>query len=242
MILDEATAALDAYSEEAVQTALDNASVNRTTICITHKAATSKRADHVIVFTLNGIGEQGSPEALMELGGLYAKFQATATSSQAQTKKSSVETLVDDFAPHDVLIKEGRVVDYEDSRSSRTEPRDLSLLQCVLIIFYGQRQYWPWMAADFVPCFFGGKNSHSLLSASKLRQYNRLAIRGRSLSFRRNGKQFCRACGIGVQRNQFLGPNVFRSCSGNRPNLWSHRFQRDSVDLCKSKELMIHLP
>jgi len=188
LILDEATAALDAYSEEAVQTALDNASVNRTTICITHKAATSKRADHVIVFTLNGIGEQGSPEALIELGGLYAKFQATATSSQAQTKNSSVETLVDDFAPHDVLIKEGRVVDYEDSRSSRTEPRDLSLLRCVLIIFYGQRQYWPWMAAVFVPCFFGGKNSHSLLSASKLRQYNRLAIRGRSLSFRRNGK------------------------------------------------------
>lgn len=104
----------------------------------------------------------------MELGGLYAKFQATAT-TQTQTKKPSVETLVDDSAPYDVLTKEGQVVGQEDSRSSRTELRDLSLLQCVLIIFYGQRQYWPWMAAVFIPCFFGGKNPHSLLSISKLK-------------------------------------------------------------------------
>lgn len=188
MILDEATAALDAYSEEAVQTALDSASVNRTTICITHKAATSMKADHVIVFTPDGIGEQGSPEALMELGGLYAKFQATATSSKAQTKKLSVKTSMDDSIQQDVLIKEGRVVEFENPRSSRTKPRVLSLLQCVLVIFYGQRQYWPWMAAVFIPCFFGGKNFHPFLSASDLRRCNRLAIRCRSLSFWRNGK------------------------------------------------------
>lgn len=151
MILDEATAALDAYSEEAVQTALDSASVNRTTICITHKAAASKKADHVIVLTRNGIGEQGSPETLMRLGGFYTKFQAAATFSQVQGKKSAVvESLMIDSA------EEGQVIELGVSSSSRTGPRDLSLLQCVLVIFYRQRQYWPWMAAVFIPCFFGG--------------------------------------------------------------------------------------
>ena len=152
MILDEATAALDAYSEEAVQTALDSASVNRTTICITHKAATSRRADHVIVFTRNGIEEQGSPETLMKLGGFYTNFQAAATYSQVEEKKPIVETtIVDD------TTEESQVIELKDSVSSRTVSRDLSLLQCVLVIFYRQRKYWPWMAAVFIPCFFGGK-------------------------------------------------------------------------------------
>ena len=124
----------------------------------------------------------------MELGGFYANFQTTATLSKAQTKKPSVETLVGDPTQDDGLIKEGQVIKLEDFGSSRTEPRDLSLLQCVLVIFYGQRQYWPWMAAVFVPCFFGGKNSHPFLAASELRRCNRLAIRCRSPSFRKNGK------------------------------------------------------
>ncbi|KAL6721610.1 hypothetical protein ACLMJK_000714 [Lecanora helva] len=156
LILDEATAALDAYSEEAVQAALDSASIDRTTICITHKAATAKRADRVIVFTRNGISEQGTPEELMAMAGFYAQFQATATVAKPPKREPSIETLVDPSTSRDALIKEGGVIHSDIASVNASDHRNYTLLECVLIIFYGQKRYWPWMAAVFIPCFFGG--------------------------------------------------------------------------------------
>ncbi len=72
LLLDEATSALDATSEAAVQQALDRLSAGRTTLVIAHRLATVRRADTIIVMDQGRIVEQGSHEALLAEGGLYA--------------------------------------------------------------------------------------------------------------------------------------------------------------------------
>jgi ATP-binding cassette subfamily B protein len=82
LILDEASAALNAFSD-AVQTALDNATMNRTTLHITHKASSALKSDNILVFAPNGIMEQGPPNALLEAGGLFASFINSQTTTAA---------------------------------------------------------------------------------------------------------------------------------------------------------------
>ncbi|KAL2341079.1 hypothetical protein Fmac_009019 [Flemingia macrophylla] len=73
LLLDEATSALDAESERIVQEALDEVSINRTTVVIAHRLATIKGA-HIIAVVKNGaITEKGGHDELMKIhGGLYA--------------------------------------------------------------------------------------------------------------------------------------------------------------------------
>jgi ATP-binding cassette subfamily B protein len=49
LLLDEATSALDAARERMVQTALNNAARNRTTLVIAHRLATAQQADRIVV-------------------------------------------------------------------------------------------------------------------------------------------------------------------------------------------------
>ncbi len=72
LILDEATAALDAESERLVQDALDHLIADRTTLVIAHRLATIEHADHVLVLDHGRLVEQGTHAELMALGGLYS--------------------------------------------------------------------------------------------------------------------------------------------------------------------------
>lgn len=72
LLLDEATSALDAESERAVQQAVDALSKGRTTIIVAHRLATVKKADRIIVLDGGRIVAQGSHDALVSEGGLYA--------------------------------------------------------------------------------------------------------------------------------------------------------------------------
>ncbi|MBE3578044.1 MAG: ABC transporter ATP-binding protein [Limnochordales bacterium] len=65
LILDEATAALDAESEYLVQQALERLMAGRTTFIIAHRFTTVQRADLVVVLDRGRIVESGSPRELL---------------------------------------------------------------------------------------------------------------------------------------------------------------------------------
>ncbi len=74
MLLDEATSALDAESERAVQVAVERLSQGRTTLIVAHRLATVKKADRILVFEDGRIVAEGSHDALVSQGGLYARL------------------------------------------------------------------------------------------------------------------------------------------------------------------------
>lgn len=74
LILDEATSALDTETESAIQQALAELSVGRTTIVIAHRLATIKEADRIFVVTENGIEEEGTHQELLQQKGTYSRL------------------------------------------------------------------------------------------------------------------------------------------------------------------------
>lgn len=74
LILDEATAALDAHSESLIQQALEGLMANRTVLLIAHRLATARKADRIVVLDKGEIVESGTHETLYRNGGLYRKL------------------------------------------------------------------------------------------------------------------------------------------------------------------------
>lgn len=77
LILDEATAAVDAYTEWKIQEALDKLLADRTSIVIAHRLTTIKNSDRIIVIDQGEIVEEGDHENLMDKGGLYSELYET---------------------------------------------------------------------------------------------------------------------------------------------------------------------
>ena len=77
VVLDEATAHLDAGSEAAVQAALAGALADRTSIVIAHRLATVRAADEIAVVDGGRVVERGTHDELVALGGLYARLSRT---------------------------------------------------------------------------------------------------------------------------------------------------------------------
>jgi len=85
LILDEPTAGLDAASEQAVIEGLDRLMKGRTTVVIAHHLGTIRHADVIFVVKDAEVVEQGTHEALLAKGGLYAELYRIQTSDGAAT-------------------------------------------------------------------------------------------------------------------------------------------------------------
>ncbi|PIE10931.1 MAG: multidrug ABC transporter ATP-binding protein [Rhodobacterales bacterium] len=74
LVLDEATSALDSEVEAQIQQALEAAMEGKTVIAIAHRLSTLADMDRIIVLDQGRIAEDGTPDALLAQGGLYARF------------------------------------------------------------------------------------------------------------------------------------------------------------------------
>ena len=78
LLLDEATSALDKNSELEVQKSLDELSLNRTCINISHRLNVIQNYDKIFVLQRGKIKEEGNHHELMNLKGLYYNLQRYA--------------------------------------------------------------------------------------------------------------------------------------------------------------------
>ncbi len=76
VILDEATASVDADNERAIQEAISELCRNKTLLVIAHRLKTIRDADRILVINDGRIVESGDHAKLMELGGMYAHMVA----------------------------------------------------------------------------------------------------------------------------------------------------------------------
>ena len=79
IILDEATASVDADNERAIQEAISELCRNKTLLVIAHRLKTIRDADQILVITDGKIAEQGTHESLMAAGGIYARMVSLQT-------------------------------------------------------------------------------------------------------------------------------------------------------------------
>ncbi|HBP49206.1 MULTISPECIES: ABC transporter ATP-binding protein [Pseudomonas] len=74
LLVDEATAALDAENQHVIARTLARLRGQRTLVVIAHQLATVSMADRIVVLDHGRVAEQGTPAALLAAKGRYAKF------------------------------------------------------------------------------------------------------------------------------------------------------------------------
>jgi len=74
LVLDEATANVDAYTEALIQQAMDEIRRDRTTLIIAHRFSTLRKADRIVVVEDGQIVGQGSHEDLVASSPTYRRL------------------------------------------------------------------------------------------------------------------------------------------------------------------------
>lgn len=83
LVLDEATSAVDLYTERRLQRALRRLIADRTAIVIAHRLATIRDADRIVVVEHGRIVEQGAHDELIGAGGAYERLYRDYERGQA---------------------------------------------------------------------------------------------------------------------------------------------------------------
>jgi len=77
LILDEATASVDPFTEIQIQEAMEKVMQGRSTIIIAHRLTTVRNVDRIIVLDHGTIVEEGNHKSLMQRNGYYARLYNT---------------------------------------------------------------------------------------------------------------------------------------------------------------------
>ena len=91
LVLDEATASIDSYTEMLIQKALAKLLEGRTGIVIAHRLATIRGADRIIVLQNGHVIEQGNHNQLMAAKGLYFRLYSLNYASFDDIPQALVE-------------------------------------------------------------------------------------------------------------------------------------------------------
>lgn len=82
ILLDEATASLDAENETEIQQAISRLVERKTVLIIAHRMRTVENADKIVVLSGGHVAEQGKPAELLKRNGTFARMVRLQTESQ----------------------------------------------------------------------------------------------------------------------------------------------------------------
>ena len=88
IILDEATASVDADNESCIQQAISELCKGKTLLVIAHRLNTIRNADQILVIADGRIAQSGTHKELMEAGGLYRDFITVRQQSQGWNRRA----------------------------------------------------------------------------------------------------------------------------------------------------------
>ena len=80
IVFDEPTASLDPIAESRLYATIYDLLKERSCILISHRLASAKMADRILVFREGRLVEEGSHNALLEKGGYYSEMWSAQSS------------------------------------------------------------------------------------------------------------------------------------------------------------------
>lgn len=89
VILDEATASVDADNESYIQEAISELCKGKTLLVIAHRLNTIRHAQQILVIADGNIAQQGTHDDLMKKGGIYKQFVTARENSRGWSRKGA---------------------------------------------------------------------------------------------------------------------------------------------------------